>query len=156
MYTRACQLLVSVLLTSCASAPSAYQGPKSIEEVALERGPSGIQAERLEDDLYFVTIDTTAWRGALGNRNSALEKRLSQRLAEACSAANYEWRHAYSMAEIATDETLSRYWQVLGGGTPIEGGGFSFNPFTGFSEKKTVRRLVRFSDEHEDGYRPCF
>lgn len=117
---------------------------------------AGFMAEKIEDDVYFVSYERGRWTsGSVLDTARKAQRKLEKASHRLCLEQGFTFMRILTMAEIAEDEKLRSAWELWVGDEPADSFQISGGDESLVSKAHKSRRVLVLSREGMEGFRAC-
>jgi hypothetical protein len=117
---------------------------------------AGFTAEKLEDDVYFVSYERGRWTsGTVFDTARKAQRKLEKGCNRLCIEQDFRFMRILTTAEIAEDEDLRSAWELWVGDEAADTFQISGGDDGLVSKAHKSRRVLVLSRERMEGFRAC-
>lgn len=117
---------------------------------------AGFIAERIEEDVYFVSYERGRWTsGTVLDTVKKAQRKLEKGSHRLCLERGFSFMRILTTAEIAKDDELRAAWELWVGDEPADMFQISGGDESLVSKAHKSRRVLVLSREMQDGFSEC-
>jgi len=117
---------------------------------------AGFNAEKLEDDVYFVSYERGRWTsGSVLDTAKKAQRKLEKASHRLCLEQGFTFMRILTTAEIAENDKLRIAWELWVGDEPADSFQVSGGDDSLVSKTHKSRRVLVLSREMTEGFRAC-